>query len=173
MNESKNLNLGAGNPALCPDCKTWPVDGSKCPRCGNPKPFAQQPLANQEDHGEFCSDTAALAFLRLIGGGNPNIERAVERLRSSLIDLAQQLTARTEFSDEIFDVECASVQEPAAVDGSVPDGWVVTFHYNDPRHSVYTDEASVRGLLHASNVSARPFRYIGAAQTGGSDNDRG
>lgn len=49
----------ASNPALCPACKTWPVDGNKCPRCGNPKPFAQQPAqAAPLPASEFVGATA-------------------------------------------------------------------------------------------------------------------
>lgn len=41
------------------------------------------------DGGSFSSDTAALAFLALIGNGNPNVNHAVERLRTSLITSQQ------------------------------------------------------------------------------------
>jgi len=45
---------------------------------------AQGAVASTIDAGGFISDTAALALLRVIGGGNPNVEYAVERLRLSL-----------------------------------------------------------------------------------------
>lgn len=53
-------------------------------------PLVQQGQAVAEDMGGFTSDTAALAFLHLIGNGNPNVERAVERLRQSLIAQSTQ-----------------------------------------------------------------------------------
>ena len=61
--------------------RAW-VAAAKSPQ---PQPEAPGAVASTIDAGGFISDTAALAFLRVIGGGNPNVEYAVERLRLSLI----------------------------------------------------------------------------------------
>ena len=61
-------------------------NGQRCDACDGFGTQQEAPgaVACAEDAGEFSSDTAALAFLRLTGNGNPNVERAVERLRLSL-----------------------------------------------------------------------------------------
>lgn len=81
---------------VCPKCngaggERWhEADGSengqRCDACDGFGTQQEAPgaVACAEDAGEFSSDTAALAFLRLTGNGNPNVERAVERLRLSL-----------------------------------------------------------------------------------------
>lgn len=73
-----------------------------------PQQEAQGAVASAEDAGEFQSDTAALAFLRVIGKGNPNIERAVERLRLSLTTQPAPVDVRRlllDLDDGIEDME--------------------------------------------------------------------
>lgn len=80
----------AGYQDANPDASVGPAfnaqDGDAGRSCAaSPQQEAPGAVASVEDAGEFHSDTAALAFLRVIGGGNPNVEYAVERLRLSLI----------------------------------------------------------------------------------------
>lgn len=61
--------------------------------------------AAEHDGGGFSSDTAALAFLALIGNGNPNVSHAVERLRTSLIAQQPEAPAQEAVAgDQVADI---------------------------------------------------------------------
>lgn len=108
-------NYGDGSPVYAYRTKEEAEQAKRC-HLGATGPVIplyaapQQEQAAAEDMGGFTSDTAALAFLHLIGNGNPNVERAVERLRQSLI--AQQPAAVSEAMELVRDIAGQKPEKP-------------------------------------------------------------
>lgn len=96
---------------------------------------------------EFSSDTAALAFLRLIGNGNPNVDRAVERIRLSLIALSHPTPAALD-AEEVTD----EMVSAAWMAFTGRDKWGVNYA-EDHKHMTAEERRDMRAALIAARAT--------------------